>query len=180
MSAEEQAHESKHEQQKHWHVSDSFHPSRCQSTRYARTEYWRTTRKTGAFPERISCLLGRIFLRLQQQLRGYGFTAVVAAALGISLPVDNAFMSDCPACGNRTGSIYPSGCRALLCGVDGEWSINECSCCGLLFTVPRCDEAQAATFYLKHYPALSSGARIHSQLLSAVLRSSSFSSFKFV
>jgi hypothetical protein len=43
MSAEEQADESKHEQQKHWHVSDSFHPSRCQSTRYARTEYWRTT-----------------------------------------------------------------------------------------------------------------------------------------
>ena len=43
MSVEEQADESKHEQQKHWHVSDSFHPSRCQSTRYARTEYWRTT-----------------------------------------------------------------------------------------------------------------------------------------
>ena len=43
MSAEEQADESKNEQQKHWHVFDSFHPSRCQSTRYARTEYWRTT-----------------------------------------------------------------------------------------------------------------------------------------
>src|SRR5262249_18625927 len=39
----EQADESKHEQQKHQHISDSFHPSRCQSTRYARTEYWRST-----------------------------------------------------------------------------------------------------------------------------------------
>jgi hypothetical protein len=43
ISAEEQADESKHEQEKHCHVSDSFHPSRCQSTRYARTEYWRST-----------------------------------------------------------------------------------------------------------------------------------------
>jgi len=43
MSAEEQSEESKHQQQKHWHVSDSFHPSPCQSTRYAPTEYWRTT-----------------------------------------------------------------------------------------------------------------------------------------
>src|SRR4051812_33356406 len=62
-------------------------------------------------------------------------------------------MVDCPACGNASGSIYLAGCRDLLCGVDGEWSIQECFCCGLLFTVPRSDEAQAATFYPKHYPA---------------------------
>jgi SAM-dependent methyltransferase len=72
---------------------------------------------------------------------------------GIQSPTPNVPMADCPACGNSSGSIYLAGCRDLLCGVDGEWSIQECSCCGLLFTVPRCHEAQAAAFYPKPYPA---------------------------
>src|SRR5690349_6158475 len=43
MSAEEQSDESKHEQKKAWHVSDSFCPPPCESTGYARIGYWRTT-----------------------------------------------------------------------------------------------------------------------------------------
>jgi SAM-dependent methyltransferase len=61
--------------------------------------------------------------------------------------------ADCPACGGTTGRIYLGGCRDLLCGVDGEWSIQECLSCGLLFTIPRSDEEQAAAFYPEHYPA---------------------------
>src|SRR3954451_19103562 len=45
MSAEEQSDESKHQQKKGWHASHSFQPSTCQSTRYERIEYWRTTRQ---------------------------------------------------------------------------------------------------------------------------------------
>jgi phosphoketolase len=39
MSAEEQADESKREQKEHWHLSDSFHPSRCQSMPHPRTDF---------------------------------------------------------------------------------------------------------------------------------------------
>jgi 2-polyprenyl-3-methyl-5-hydroxy-6-metoxy-1,4-benzoquinol methylase len=60
--------------------------------------------------------------------------------------------TDCPACGSTIGRLYLAGCRDLLCGVEGEWSIQECSSCGLLFTIPRSDEAQAATFYPSDYP----------------------------
>jgi len=62
MSAEEQSDESKHEQKKDWHVSDSFYPSPCQSTLYARTEYWRRTssRRHGiAASAIVPCLAGR-------------------------------------------------------------------------------------------------------------------------
>ena len=61
--------------------------------------------------------------------------------------------AECPGCGATSGRIYLAGCRDLLCGVDGEWSIRECLPCGLLFTIPKSDEEQAAAFYPKHYPA---------------------------
>src|SRR5947199_2039089 len=51
MSAEEQSDESKHQQKKGWHASHSFQPSTCQSTRYERIEYWRTTRSTMALQD---------------------------------------------------------------------------------------------------------------------------------
>jgi hypothetical protein len=43
MSAKEQSDESEYRQKKDWHISDSFHPPTCQSTRYERIDYWRRT-----------------------------------------------------------------------------------------------------------------------------------------
>jgi SAM-dependent methyltransferase len=72
----------------------------------------------------------------------------------------------CPVCGSSSGRSYLAGCRDLLCGVDGEWSIQECISCGLLFTIPRSDEEQIAAFYPKHYPGYhpAEGVKPHSFL----------------
>jgi SAM-dependent methyltransferase len=59
----------------------------------------------------------------------------------------------CPACGSTSSRSYLTGCRDLLCGVDGEWTIQECLSCGLLFTIPRSNDEQIAAFYPQHYPA---------------------------
>jgi hypothetical protein len=62
MSAEEQSDESEDQQKKDWHLSDCFHPSRCQSTGYERIQYWRSTAGNGESLTRIPVQSGEFIL----------------------------------------------------------------------------------------------------------------------